>query len=173
MVSMALQGWWQTPALHGKAFERAWPSGPGKAPRVRRSSLLSIHPTTSSTVSRPAADLLQMFDALAADVLQLFQRAIEVGTFGLQLLDCPLHPAKQHLRLGDMGRVGVVELQVLADFLKGEPKVLAAQDQHQAGPVAPRVSARHAAARRCDQPLRFVEADGAGGDAEVARQLAD
>ena len=80
---------------------------------------------------------------------------------------------EQHLRLGDLRRIGVVERQILGDLLEAEAQVLAAQDQHEPRPVAARVGAGDAPARRRDQPLGLVEADGPGGHGELVGQLAD
>src|SRR6516164_3129320 len=111
--------------------------------------------------------------ALAADVLELLQRSLDVGALALQVLDRSLDMRKQHLRLRDLRGICIVKLEVLRDFFQGEAQVLAAQDQPEAGPVATRIGAMHATAHWGDETLRLVEADGPGGHLELLGELAD
>src|SRR6516164_3176764 len=111
--------------------------------------------------------------ALAADVLELLQRSLDVGALALQVLDRSLDMHKQHLGLRDLRGIRVVELEVLRDLFQGEAQVLAAQDQPEAGPVAARIGAMHATAHGRDEALRLVEADGPGGHLELLGELAD
>src|SRR5689334_17678089 len=80
---------------------------------------------------------------------------------------------KQHLRLGDLRWIGIIELEVVGDLFEGEAQVLAAQDQLETGPVATRIGAMHATAHRGDEAPRLVEADGPGGHFELLGKLAD
>src|SRR5215510_9733185 len=122
-----------------------------------------------------ASDALaaQVLHALAADLFELPQRSLDVGALDLQVLDRSLDTREQHLRLRDLRGIGIVELEVLCDLFQGEAQILAAQDQLEAGPVATRIGAMHAAAHGGDEPLRLVEADGPGGHLELLGELAD
>ena len=75
--------------------------------------------------------------------------------------------------LGDAAVVDVVKIDHLADLGEREADALAAQDPGEPGAVAPRIDARQALALGRDQPLILVEAQRAGGDAELLAQLGD
>src|SRR5581483_628806 len=115
----------------------------------------------------------QVLGTLGADLPQLLQRAVEIGALGLQVVDGAFDAGKQHTRLGDLRGVGIVELEVLRHLLQREAQVLAAQDQHQAGPVAARIGALGAPAHGGDQALGLIEADGPGRDLELGGKLPD
>ena len=68
---------------------------------------------------------------------------------------------------------GVVELDQLAAFGQGKTDALAAQDQLQADLVPGRIDAFLAPALGAEQALLFIEANGAGGDVELAGEVGD
>jgi hypothetical protein len=78
-----------------------------------------------------------MFGALGANLPQIAQDALDVSLFLLQVADLPVDHVHQHLSLGEMAGVGIVERQEFLDLLQGKAEVLAAQDEDQPGPITP------------------------------------
>ena len=59
---------------------------------------------------------------------------------------------------------GIIEIEQLLNFHEGKPQALAAQNEFEAYPVALAVNPVEARACRGQQPLIFIEADGAAGN---------
>jgi Tfp pilus assembly PilM family ATPase len=87
---------------------------------------------------------------------------------------CRVDAPDQVVELAGMAlAVLAVKRKDVLDLRQRHAHRLAAQDQAQAHPVAPRVGAAAVDAARSQQALVFVEADRAQRDAVFARQLGD
>src|SRR5437763_8793730 len=109
--------------------------------------------------------LLEGFDLgeLRLDVGALLQEALAVA----------LEHLAEALELRPLVAAGLVHVDQLADLGERQPESLAAQRELEPRAITQRVDAPLALAPRREQALVFVEADGARGDVELFRQLAD
>ena len=80
---------------------------------------------------------LQVVDGDQPDLAQVFQRPLDVGAFFRQVLDGVVDPDDEHLRLRDVVRIGIVELQPVADFLQAEAEIFALLDELETSALPP------------------------------------
>ena len=136
---------------HGVSARRSKTSQ--DAPAIWRDGRVTtrVHDLDPASRCCPA---LQVLDAMARECLSA-RAALRSRSARLACRSsiAALDAGQQQLRLRDLGRIGVVELQVLGDRLQAEAQVLAAQDQLQPGPVAASSSsARRPGARAGSAP---------------------
>jgi len=105
--------------------------------------------------------------------LQFGQRLFGIDALALKAGDAFGEFLFGVLKLRGAAVAGIVEVENLADLGKREADAPAAQNERDARPVAPGIDARLAAARGRDQAFVFIVAQGAGGDPELPRQIAD
>src|SRR5687767_3287770 len=107
------------------------------------------------------------------ELLQLAERGLDVGALALELGDAGAALFERDRELAHMARIGVVEVQHLADLGEAEAEPPPAQDKAEPRPVTRRIDARLPLAPGLQQPLILVEADGPVRAAELLRQVAD
>src|SRR5262245_31111766 len=105
--------------------------------------------------------------------LDLGKLRLDVGALLDQVLLVRLEHREEALELRPLVAPRLVHVDQLADLGQRQTEPLAAQGELEARAVPRRVDAPLAVAARRDQPLVFVEADGARRDLELARELAD
>src|SRR3569623_734393 len=115
------------------------------------------------------------FEPVAGELADLAQRGdggLEVALLFLEQTEPFLDLADEQRHLGGL-RMRGVKAEVIGDVAQREAEPLAAQYQDQPGPVAPSEDAGAADPLGGEQPLGFVEADGAGRNAEFAGEIGD
>ena len=132
---------WCAPVTWDEAFAAA-PSLPERAPLAGGGADVRVRDVRDVPgAGRPAASSASLRLAAAGDVVDLAQRARELGAPGQQVGPDGLEGGQQTLDLARLARLGVVHVDDLADLGQRHAEPLAAQREHQAGPVAGVVAA--------------------------------
>ena len=108
---------------------------------------------------------------VALEIVEPLQGLVDRHALGRQLLAPFADALQQHARLRHVFGIGIVEVEIALDLAQAEAELLAAQDQDHAGALAVGIGAGGTDATRRDQPLVLVEAQGAGADAELVREI--
>lgn len=104
-----------------------------------------------------------------SDFAQLTNRGFEVIALAFEQGDAFIDFLGEQVDL--LGAVGVVKAEIVGNIAQREAEPLAAQDEDEASPVAAAENAGGAHALGREQAFGFVEANGAGGDAELLGEV--
>ena len=104
---------------------------------------------------------------------QFGDRGVDVAFLRVERVDPRAAAVDRELALRAAPVADIVEVDHLADLGQREADALAAQDPGEPRAVAVRIDALRAAPLGRDQPFVLVEAQRAGGDAELGRQVGD
>src|SRR5262249_42624996 len=104
---------------------------------------------------------------------QTGQRFVEVSPLALELLDALGDPLEPQLILRYPGRVGLVQAQVLADFVDRKSEPPQSLDDHEARPILIIEDTGAAHACRRNQPALLIETNALGSEGKLVGKLGD
>src|SRR5437899_9580364 len=128
-------------------------------------------PRPGGRPAAPCAD--EDLARLALERADLGEHLLDLFALALELLAAGGERGDELLQLRPLVRRRIVELQHLVYLGEGEAEPLPAQDQLQAHPVALGIDAPRSVAAGAEQAFVLVEADGAMGHVELAREVGD